>query len=103
MLEAFTQACPRAAWGGGQRVVHLNSLSALDRFGLARLHPLLAHTLALKEANSITAAVTPLALHFPAEVLTVRVLPLKLQIKGNRLMRGAIRMLEGRWGQGSGP
>jgi hypothetical protein len=68
----------------------------MRRYGLARLHPLLAHAMALKEANSITAAVTPLALHFPCDALSVRVLPLKLQIKGNRIFRGATRLLEGR-------
>ena len=52
--------------------------------------------MALREANSITACATPLALHFPCDALTVRVLPLKLQVKGNRIFRGATRLLEGR-------
>jgi hypothetical protein len=67
---------------------------ATRRYGLARLHPLLAHAMALKEANSVMAAVTPLAMHFPFEAMTVRVSPLKLQIKGNKIFRGAIRLLE---------
>ncbi len=50
--------------------------------------------MALKEANSVTAAVTPLAMHIPFEAMTIRVSPLKLQIKGSRLTRGAIRLLE---------
>ena len=68
----------------------------LRRYGLARLHPLLAHAMRLREANSVTAMVTPLALHFPVETLTIKVSPLKLQIKGNKLMRGAMRLLENR-------
>ena len=55
----------------------------------------------LREANSVTAMVTPLAMHFPVETLTIKVSPLKLQIKGNKLMRGAMRLLEDRsaaWG-----
>lgn len=64
------------------------------RYGLARLHPLLAHAMSLKEANSVTAAVTPLAMHIPFEAMTVRITPLKLQIKGNKIMRGAVRLIE---------
>ena len=64
------------------------------RYGLARLNPFLSHVMALKEANSVTASVTPLAMHIPFEAMTVRVSPLKLQIKGSRLTRGAIRLLE---------
>ena len=67
------------------------------RYGLARLHPLLAHAMRLREANSVTAMVTPLAMHFPVETLTIKVSPLKLQIKGNKLMRGAMRLLENRY------
>ena len=69
----------------------------LRRYGLARLHPLLAHAMRLREANSVTAMVTPLAMHFPVETLTIKVSPLKLQIKGNKLMRGAMRLLENRY------
>jgi hypothetical protein len=50
--------------------------------------------MALKEANSVTAAVTPLAMHIPFEAMTIRVSPLKLHIKGSRLTRGATRLLE---------
>ncbi|BDA46251.1 hypothetical protein COCOBI_08-3430 [Coccomyxa sp. Obi] len=67
---------------------------ALAKYGLARLNPFLSHVMALKEANSVTASVTPLAMHVPFEAMTVRVSPLKLQIKGSRLTRGAIRLLE---------
>lgn len=70
----------------------------MRRYGLARLHPLLSHAMALKESNSVTASVTPLAMHIPFEAMTVRVSPLKLQIKGNKFMRGAIRLLEFRSG-----
>lgn len=72
------------------------SKSVACRYGLARLHPLLAHAMRLREANSVTAMVTPLAMHFPVETLTIKVSPLKLQIKGNKLMRGAMRLLEDR-------
>ncbi|KAK9906458.1 hypothetical protein WJX75_002116 [Coccomyxa subellipsoidea] len=67
---------------------------ALAKYGLARLHPFLSHVMALKEANSVTAAVTPLAMHIPFEAMTIRVSPLKLHIKGSRLTRGATRLLE---------
>ena len=70
--------------------------SVIYRYGLARLHPLLAHAMRLREANSVTAMVTPLAMHFPVETLTIKVSPLKLQSKGNKLMRGAVRLLEAR-------
>ena len=74
-----------------------NRLCNLCRYGLARLHPLLSHAMRLREANSVTAMVTPLAMHFPVETLTIKVSPLKLQIKGNKLMRGAMRLLENRY------
>lgn len=76
----------------------LSALRPVCRYGLARLHPLLAHAMGLREANSVTAMVTPLAMHFPVETLTIKVSPLKLQIKGNKLMRGAMRLLENRRG-----
>ncbi|KAK9827236.1 hypothetical protein WJX81_000649 [Elliptochloris bilobata] len=72
----------------------INFTPALAKYGLQRLHPLLAHAMALQRGSSVIATVQPLAGHLPAEGYTVRMQPLKLRMHGHPIVRGALRLLE---------
>lgn len=63
-------------------------------FALGKLSPLLHCAVGLEEGDSITATLSPLQMHLPADSYAVRLEPMKLVVATRGLLHGIIALLK---------
>jgi hypothetical protein len=61
---------------------------------LAKVHPLLGAAVGLDEGESITGFLMPQQSHHPAEMWSVRALPMKLGMQAKGLLKGLLKLLQ---------